>query len=293
MAARKPAGVARVMRSGRGARARGRPRNLPILLTVALVTMLVLVFVAIRWYVTPAAPRQASQGQAGQVVAALAALPPTELQSIGRGTSSADLKPVSAQPLTGAGGKPQVLYVGAEYCPYCAAQRWALAVALSRFGTLTGVGLTSSSSSDAFPDTPTLTFRRARYASNYLDFVAVETADRQGAPLDELTADQQALMQRYDAPPYSATAGGIPFVDLGNRFVTSGAAYSPGLLQGMDQRQVVAALQNPSSAQAKAILGSANVFTAALCQMTRQQPADVCGTPAIQSIQASIRGSAG
>ena len=287
----KPARVARG--AAQPGRARGRPRHLPILLTVALVTMLVLGFVAVRWYLTPAAPAQVRQGQAGQVVAALAALPPSDLESIGRGTSSVNLKPVSAQPLTGAGGKPEVLYVGAEYCPYCAAQRWALAVALSRFGTLTGVGLTTSSSSDVFPDTPTLTLRGSSYASNYLDFAAVETADRQGAPLDELTADQQALMQRYDAPPYSATAGGIPFVDLGNRFVTSGAAYSPGLLQGMDQQQVVAALQNPSSAQAKAILGSANVFTAALCQMTRQQPADVCGTPAIQSIQASIRGSAG
>jgi hypothetical protein len=271
--------------------ARVRARHLPILLTVALVTMLVLVFVAVRWYLTPAAPRQVPQGQAGQVVAALAALPQSELESIGRGTSSLDLKPVSAQPLTGAGGKPEVLYVGAEYCPYCAAQRWALAVALLRFGTLTAVGLTSSSSSDAFPDTPTLTFRGASYTSKYLDFEAVETADRQGAPLDELSPDQQALMQRYDAPPYSATAGGIPFVDLGNRFVTSGAAYSPDLLQGMDQQQVVAALQNPSSAQAKAILGSANVFTAALCQMTGQQPANVCGTPAIHSIQASIGGS--
>jgi Domain of unknown function (DUF929) len=293
MAARKPGRIAKgAAQPRRGAAAPGRPRHLPILLTVALVTMLVLVFVAVRWYLTPAAPGQVRQGQAGQVMAALAAIPQSELESIGRGTSSVDLKPVSAQPLTGARGKPQVLYVGAEYCPYCAAQRWSLAVALSRFGTLTGVGLTSSSSSDAFPDTPTLSFRGSSYASNYLDFVAVETADRQGAQLDKVSPDQQALMQRYDAPPYS-TAGGIPFVDLGNRFVTSGAAYSPGLLQGMDQQQVVAALQNPSSAQAKAILGSANVFTAALCRMTGQQPANVCGTPAIHSIQASIGGSGG
>lgn len=135
--------------------------------------------------------------------------------------------------------------------------------------------------------------RPRSYASNYLDFVAVETADQQGAPLNKVSADQQALMQRYDAPPDSATACGIPFIDLGNRFVTSGAAYSPALLQSMDQQQVVAALQNPSSAQAKAILGSANVFTAALCRITGQQPANVCGTPAIQSIQASIGGSGG
>ena len=45
--------------------------------------MLVLVFVAVRWYLTPAVPPQMDQGKAGQVVAALAALPPTELESIG------------------------------------------------------------------------------------------------------------------------------------------------------------------------------------------------------------------
>ena len=31
-------------------------------------------------------------------------------------------------------GKPEVLFVGAEYCPFCAAERWPLIVALSRFG---------------------------------------------------------------------------------------------------------------------------------------------------------------
>src|SRR5215471_17073708 len=42
--------------------------------------------------------------------------------------------PGSGAPLT-SGGKPEMLYIGAEYCPYCAAMRWSMAVALSRFGT--------------------------------------------------------------------------------------------------------------------------------------------------------------
>ena len=29
-------------------------------------------------------------------------------------------------------GKPQMLYIGAEFCPYCAAMRWSMAVALSK-----------------------------------------------------------------------------------------------------------------------------------------------------------------
>src|ERR1017187_1249607 len=33
-----------------------------------------------------------------------------------------------------ANGKPEILYVGGEYCPYCAFERWGMIVALSRFG---------------------------------------------------------------------------------------------------------------------------------------------------------------
>jgi Domain of unknown function (DUF929) len=38
-----------------------------------------------------------------------------------------------------ASGKPEVLYTGAGFCPYCAAVRWPLIVALSRFGTFSGL----------------------------------------------------------------------------------------------------------------------------------------------------------
>ena len=44
-------------------------------------------------------------------------------------------------PLTARTGKkkPELLYIGAEYCPYCAASRWPLIIALSRFGTFKGL----------------------------------------------------------------------------------------------------------------------------------------------------------
>lgn len=254
-------------------------------MTLVLVGVAVLAFVAVRWYTSPTSSPTVDRSQSAQVAPALASIPASELESIGPGTTKVQLQKVNGQPLTGAGGRPQLLYVGAEYCPYCAAQRWPLLVALFRFGRLDGLGLTTSSSTDVYPNTPTLTFHGSSYASEHLDFVAVETADRQGAPLERLSPDQQALLQRYDVPPYVTTAGGIPFLDFGNRFVVSGAAFSPDLLQGMDHQQVVAALQDPSSPQARAVLGTANVFTAAICEMTGQRPADVCGSQAIVSIQ--------
>ena len=44
------------------------------------------------------------------------------------------------------------------------------------------------------------------------------------------TAAQQALLTKYDAPPYvsSADAGSIPFIDFGNKSLIIGASYNPG-----------------------------------------------------------------
>jgi hypothetical protein len=57
------------------------------------------------------------------------------------------------------GGKPEMLYIGAEFCPFCGAMRWSMAVALSRFGTFTTpLRGFHSSATDTDPSTPTLTF---------------------------------------------------------------------------------------------------------------------------------------
>ena len=66
------------------------------------------------------------------------------------------------------GGKPEVLFMGSEYCPYCAAQRWAMVSAVSRFGTFSGLTTTHSSSSDVDANTPTLTFYGSKYTSQYI-----------------------------------------------------------------------------------------------------------------------------
>ena len=49
-------------------------------------------------------------------------------------------------------GKPEVLFLGGEYCPYCAAERWSMVNALSRFGTFTGLTTTHSSTQRRLPE---------------------------------------------------------------------------------------------------------------------------------------------
>ena len=179
-------------------------------------------------------------------------------------------------------GKPEVLYVGAEYCPYCASQRWPLIVALSRFGTFNGLGLATSSSTDVFPDTPTFTFHGAEYSSEVLTFTGVEEATNTGAPLETPTTRVQALLQTYDAAPYTTSPGAIPFLMVGNRYVQIGASFPPDALVGRTQVEIASGLADPSADPAAAdILGAANVMTAAICQLTGGAPSNVCQSPAV------------
>jgi thiol-disulfide isomerase/thioredoxin len=201
---------------------------------------------------------------------------------------------VTGTPLA-SGGKPEVLYVGAEYCPFCAAQRWAMVNALSRFGTFTGLTASHSSSTDSDPNTPTFTFYKSTYKSDYVTFTPVEettnTIDKatgQYGALQTPTAAQQQLMQTYD-PGANGQGGAIPFIDIANKYVQVGnlSPLNPSQFAGMSWSQVAAAMNNPSSAVGKAIIGNANYMTAAICKVTGNKPATAC-TPAIQKLEANL-----
>jgi hypothetical protein len=49
----------------------------------------------------------------------------------------------------------------------------------------------------------------------------------------------------------------------------------------MSHRQIATALSDPTSPVAKAVDGSANVLTAALCEVTGQRPSAVCTAPGV------------
>ena len=101
------------------------------------------------------------------------------------------------------------------------------------------------------------------------------------APLDTLSAADQKTFATYNQPPYiNGSAGGIPFLDLGGSYLSAGASLDPQLLAGKSHRQIVASLSDPASPIAQAVDGSANVITAALCEVTGQQPTGCARRPA-------------
>lgn len=178
------------------------------------------------------------------------------------------------------GGKPEMLFIGAEYCPYCAGERWAMAMALSKFGTLEHVAGTTSSSTDANASTPTFSFYHTTLKSNYLSFVPVETATNTEANLQQPTAAEDALQAKWDVPPYVQNTSGegypIPFVYIDGKFLIGGIQYDAGHIAGWnfsDAASYITAGNNPTSLGAE---GAAGMMVADICVVTHNQPGSVC-----------------
>jgi hypothetical protein len=263
--------------------------------TVAVVAVAVTMIVVSR-AVDTTSPEAAPvpSGQAATTVARQAtSVPASVLDQVGKGTVLTKPTKITNQEALIDNGRPLIVYIGAEYCPFCASQRWPVVVALSRFGTFANLGLTHSASDDVYPNTQSFSFHGASYASGYLAFQGVElsTNERVGngyGKLDTLTDQQEKIMDTLNAPPYVDSGGGIPFMDLGNRYILPGGAYNAELLQHRTAEQIADALSDPNSPIAKGILGTANMITACLCQLTGGQPGTVCSSPAVTTFQGAM-----
>ena len=270
--------------------------------SVVVVIAIVLAFVLVK--VNSNGSSSSSSSANGPTGAALATVvkntttvPASTLATVGAGSvTSPPASLTNGTPLT-SGGKPEMLYIGAEYCPYCAFERWGMVVALSRFGTFKGLSTTHSSSTDQFPNTPTWTFYKSSYTSKYLAFSSVEETNNQLAsngqgytPLQTPTAAQQALIAKYDAPPYvaSASKGAIPFVYVGGKYLITGASATPSVLAGKTWASIASSLKDPGNAVSKAVNGTANYITAAICKTTGNQPSNVC-TPGVTALQSKMK----
>lgn len=187
-------------------------------------------------------------------------------------------------------GTPYVVYVGADYCPYCAITRWGLVLALMRFGNFTSLHYMTSSASDVFPNTATFTFYNSSYDSRYIGFMEAETLGNVApyAKLQQLNSLETSTFDKYDlynnALP-AALRGGIPFIDFGNYSTQSGAPLLPTAIQYQDWNKVISQISSANTTQSQDIIGMANVFTAQICAINGNIPASVCNQPAIKKIE--------
>ena len=262
--------------------------------TVAVVAIVVVALVIAALQGSKDVTGQSATALDQATFAKLTSVPVTALDTVGVGTSDNAPKTIDAPALT-KDGKPQVLYVGAEYCPYCATERWPLVVALSRFGTWNNLSAAfSAPAPEVNPNTATVSFHGATFSSQYVSFTGYETSTNkqtngQWGKLDTLEGEDLALFQKYNAPPYVQSSGAIPWIDLGGTSIQAGASYDSKVLTGKTQAEIAAALSDPTTDIAKGVNGAANVLTAQICSSTNQQPTAVCTAPGVVAAAATLK----
>ena len=162
-------------------------------------------------------------------------------------------------------GKLYVFFMGAEYCPYCAAERWAIVRALQKFGQWDGLKQTMSAARDEpFLNLPTYDFTKASYNSPHIEFASRETKDREFKPLQKLLKADEKLVRKFNSGKE------IPFLLIGGRFMQIGAGFTPKIFIGHTFRQTETELKKIESEIRKTIDDEANIISALLC---------VCGLP--------------
>ncbi|MHB8457628.1 MAG: DUF929 family protein [Acidimicrobiales bacterium] len=218
------------------------------------------------------------------------------------------------------GGKPLIVYLGSEFCPYCAATRWPFTIALGRFGKFTGLQLTASSPLDIYHLTPTLTFAKAHYSSPYIALSTTEqltnhcpnadvianpgysSTPAQYFPSKFACKNNAYVPLQTPSPMVSKLAssvdtnakfgagngGGIPFIDFGGVYAEDGAIYIPGLLHGVKWNQIVAAMSQPTIGIGQQVLQAANRYTAMICNIDGGKPGSVCNSSVIKAAEKAL-----
>jgi hypothetical protein len=232
---------------------------------------------------------QKSQEGGPQAYKTVTTLPDDTFSRIGTGNvKSSPVTYVKNTPiLKGPDGKPELLYIGGEFCPICAAQRYTLLAALSRFGTFSNVSTLTSSEDQV----PTFTFHGASYKSDYIDFVSKEASDNNQQPYDTLTTQENNIVNTYNKAPYlpNSSPSSIPFMSIANQYVSVGSYYDHTLLIGKSYTDITNQLGDTNSDIARGVVGGANYLTAALCIVTNNQPANVCTSGSIPTIEQTIQ----
>lgn len=186
-------------------------------------------------------------------------------------------------------GKPEILSASLSWCPHCAANSWAIAVALDRFGSFsklrtinTGTYHARNGAKPGYSYTKGLSFTAAGYSSEYITFTPVVVQDLEGRPVKQLTAAQKSAL--------GFSLNGFPAMNIGGLYGTVGSGYAPGYLRGakLTHLKIARAMHDPASPIAKRIGGLANFISAGICKATGGVPADVCTSTGVKAGEAKL-----
>jgi hypothetical protein len=224
---------------------------------------------------------------------------------------------VSGAPLLLVNGKPSVTYLGAISCVYCAENRWAMALALSRFGGFQQLFLGYSALNDG--DVPTIYWAPAHYnatqdvvygnfySSQLINFLSIEysspiTKGFMMAPLSYFQQEAVALgnpvyrnatqtiigLRNYAGTPYTIWGKfSVPGADASNFGDADPMATTSIPMASLTHDQVLNLLAHPSSPFAWNEYAAADFYISLMCA-SMTMPAPVCSLPSISTMVSQV-----
>lgn len=182
-------------------------------------------------------------------------------------------------------GVPVLFFYGSVACPYCSASSWAVLGALERLGNVTGVTYDHSSTTDVYPNTPSVVLPDLTVTSSYVALdVRESTGDTQITAPSTGACIEQAYLSAYNP------LGAVPFVVLGGTFIHASATLvDPAALQGLSAAQVHAQLNASSGPAYDAISPAQNDLLAFSVYLNDGAPGSVANDPAVAAIVGQIR----
>ncbi len=215
-------------------------------------------------------------------------------------------------------GKPSVIYLGSITCIFCGENRWAMALALGRFGKFDYLFKGYSSFGDG--DLPTLYWRPTTYNasepntgsfynSSYINFLPIEDTDpiTQGFDLQPIATMQQAInasgnltyidafnyivqINSFSGTPYTIwgkyVASGADAIDFGNTLPST----TPLPLTNMTHQEVLAQLAKPNDQFAWTEYAAADVYIALMCSSFNSTVTlpSICSIPVMPKLEQKI-----
>jgi hypothetical protein len=210
-------------------------------------------------------------------------------------------------------GKPSVIYFGSITCVFCGENRWAMALALGRFGNFSALFTGYSALQDS--DVPTIYWSPAHYnsstvdlgsfySSKYLNFIAIEDTDpitggfsiqTPFPAVQEQEINKTGNLAYIDAIKYISEINnfqGTPYTIWGSQQVSgadaidfgNSSATAPQPLESWTHAQIFSMLAHPNSQFAWTEYAAADVYIAMACSSLNNN-AEICQLPAIVQIQ--------
>ncbi len=161
------------------------------------------------------------------------------------------------------GSKVLFVYVGGEFCPNCAMERWAMVMALSQFGTFSTPSYIYSSEGHI----ATYDFTKMSYSSSKVAFESVENVDQNRNPLEPLTGLPLDLYNKYN------TMDLIPFIVIGGLYIQIGAGPTlhGGDFSGLTYQQIQSQIESSSGTVYNEILAESTIIVSFINQLLSQK----------------------